>query len=112
MCLYAFDLSAVWANFVSVLTSTPVAYYLNRRLVWGQGTGNHSATKEVAPFWFMTLLGFVVSTIAMFIVDTQTDSKPLLLLTQIAVFGALWLVKFAFLEKVLWKDNDRVHEPA
>lgn len=110
--LYVFDLPGVAANFLSVLASTPPAYYLNRRWVWGQGTGNHSATKEVAPFWMMTLLGFLISTIAIAIVDTQTDSKPLLLFTQVASFGALWLLKFAFLEKVLWKDSDdRVHEP-
>ncbi len=113
ICLYVFDLPGVTANFLSVLASTPPAYYLNRRWVWGQGTGNHSASKEVAPFWMMTLLGFVISTIAIAIVDTRTDAKLLLLFTQIAAFGALWLLKFAFFEKVLWKDaEDRVHEPA
>ena len=74
--------------------------------VWDQGQGNHSASREVGPFWIMTLLGWVVSTIAIAIVNTQTDSAIILVLTQMASFGALWIVKFAFLEKVLWPDTD------
>ena len=59
----------------------------------------------------MTLLGWVVSTIAIAIADTQTDSDIALLVVQMASFGALWIVKFAFLEKVLWPDSDsRVSE--
>lgn len=108
-----FGLGGIAANFWSVLLSTPPAYYLNRAYVWGRGTSNHSASHEVGPFWILTLLGWVVSTIAIAVADTQTDSEVALLLTQIGAFAALWLVKFAFLEKVLWRDADpRVHEPA
>lgn len=106
VALVAFDLGGVTSNFFSVLLSTPPAYYLNRVYVWEQGAGNHSASREVGPFWIMTLLGWVVSTIAIAIVGTQTDSAILLLVTQMASFGALWIVKFAFLEKVLWPDSD------
>lgn len=103
--LYVFNLSGIAANLASVVVSTPPSYYLNRRWVWGHD-GESSVAREVTPFWILTLLGFVVSTIAIGIVDLQTDSRPLLLLTQVASFGGLWLVKFAFLEKVLWGDDD------
>ncbi len=98
--------SGIVANFWSVVFSTPPAYYLNRAYVWGRGTTNHSASREVGPFWIMTLLGWVVSTIAIAIADTQTDSNVALLVVQMAAFGALWIVKFAFLEKYLWPDTD------
>ena len=111
--LRVFDQSGIVANFWSVLFSTPPAYYLNRAYVWGRGTSDHSAKREVGPFWIMTLLGWVVSTIAIAIADTQTDSDVVLLIVQMAAFGALWIVKFAFLEKVLWPDpGSRVHESA
>lgn len=111
VCLSAFNMSGIVANFWSVVLSTPPAYYLNRAYVWGRGTNNHSASREVGPFWIMTLLGWLVSTIAIAIADTQTDSDIALLIVQIASFAALWLVKFAFLEKVLWPDSDdRVSE--
>jgi putative flippase GtrA len=109
--LYVFDWPGVFANFVSVFMSTPPAYYLNRRWVWERGTGNHSAAREVGPFWIMTFMGFAISTIAIGIASTLTDVKAVLLITQVASFGALWLLKFAFLEKYLWKDAEHVHEP-
>ena len=53
----------------------------------------------------MTLLGFVVSTLAVWAVGSVTDSTIAILVTQIAAFASLWLVKFYFLEKVLWSDD-------
>ena len=110
--LYVFDWPGVFANFVSVCMSTPPAYYLNRRWVWERGTRNHSASREVGPFWVMTFMGFAISTVAIGIASTLTDVKAVLLITQVCSFGALWLLKFAFLEKYLWKDAEHVHEPA
>ncbi len=108
--LFVFDWPGVLANFVSVCATTPPAYYLNRKWVWGR-SGDHSTTREVAPFWIMTLFGFVVSTIAIGVADLMTDAKPVLLAAQVGSFGALWLLKFAFLEKVLWPDDDSVSVP-
>ena len=109
--LRIFDQSGIVANFWSVVLSTPPAYYLNRAYVWGRGTSDHSASREVGPFWIMTLLGWLVSTIAIAIADTQTDSEIILVLTQMAAFAGLWLVKFAFLEKFLWPDSEpRIRE--
>ena len=109
--LYVFDWPGVFANFVSVCGSTPPAYYLNRRWVWERGGGKHSASREVGPFWVMTFFGFIVSTVAIGIASLVTDVKVVLLFTQLASFGGLWLIKFAFLEKFLWKDALHVHEP-
>lgn len=103
--LEVFDWQEVLANFVSVLVSTPFGYYLNRSWVWERDAGNHSATGEVGPFWIMTFLGFVVSTIAVWVVGSFVDSTMIILLTQIASFAALWLVKFYFLEKYLWSND-------
>ncbi len=103
--LEMFGWAEVPANLVSVLASTPFGYVLNRKYVWERQPGNHSASREVGPFWIMTLLGFVVSTLAVWFVGSFTDSTPAILVTQIAAFGSLWLVKFYFLEKVLWSDE-------
>lgn len=108
--VYVLGWSGVPANFLSVLASTPPAYILNRHWVWEQNSGDHSVSGEIGPFWIMTFVGFVVSTIAIAIVDVYTDERLLLLVTQIAAFATLWLVKFAFLEKFLWKDAERVPE--
>ena len=104
--LVVFDWHRLLANFVSVLVSTPFAYYLNRHYVWEQAAGNHSLSNEVTPFWIMTGFGFVISTAAVWAVGVVTDSEFLQLLAQPAAFGALWLIKFAFLEKYLWPDAE------
>lgn len=107
-----FDWPPAYANLVSVFMSTPFAYYLNRHYVWGRSSGNHSVSKEVGPFWIMTFIGAIVSTAAVWVAGLLTDVTLLLLLTQLAAFGGLWLVKFAFLEKYLWSDEEeRVSEP-
>ncbi len=109
-----FDWPAVFANFVSVLFSTPPAYLLNRHWVWERDPGGHSVSSEIGPFWILTLLGWLVSTIAVGTVAAMIDDDTLvndmiLIATQVAAFGSLWLVKFAFLEKVMWRHQ---HRPA
>jgi hypothetical protein len=73
--------------------------------VWGKNPGDHSVSREVGPFWVMTILGFMISSIIVWSVSQFTDRLPLILLAQMASFGILWLLKFAILEKVIWKDN-------
>ena len=80
-------------------------FNLNRHWVWGKNPGDHSVSREVGPFWIMTILGFVISSIIVWSVSQFTDRLPLILLAQMASFGLLWLLKFAFLEKVIWKDK-------
>jgi len=100
---------ALFANFISVVVSTPPAYLLNRHWVWGRDKGGHSVSREIGPFWIMTFLGWVVSTIAIGTADLFTDHDVILIGAQVASFGALWLLKFAFLEKVMWQ---RLHHSA
>ena len=109
--LYVFGWKPVPANLVSVLASTPFAYTLNRRFVWEQAVGNHSVSREVGPFWIMTFIGFLVSTAAVGVASLLTTAKPLLLLAQLVAFAGLWLLKFAFLEKYLWRDVQPAREP-
>ena len=100
---------ALFANFVSVLFSTPPAYLLNRQWVWERDPGGHSVSGEIGPFWIMTFLGWVVSSIAVGLADLVTDNDFLIIATQVASFGLLWLLKFAFLEKVLWRHHHHPH---
>lgn len=104
--LYVFEWNPLFANFISVMMSTPPAYLLNRHWVWERDKGGHSVGAEIGPFWLMTFVGFVVSMTAIGIADGITDNRLVFLVTQVAAFGTLWLVKFAFLEKVLWHDGD------
>jgi putative flippase GtrA len=92
------------SNFVAVMISSIPAYLLNRAWVWNKRDA-HSFSREVAPFWGMALLGLLISTIAVAIVDDYTDAAIFVSLTNIASFGVLWVAKFFILEKVLFKGE-------
>ena len=103
--LAVFDWPRVPANLVSVVASTPFAYYLNRSYVWEREPGNHSATREVTPFWIMTLVGFVFSTIIVWAAGLYSEDTLFLVASQVFSFASLWIIKFAFLEKYLWPEE-------
>jgi putative flippase GtrA len=87
------------ANVVAVAVSSVPAYYMNRSWVWGKSGKSH-LRKEVVPFWAFTIAGLVVSTIAITLVQDHTDSKVLILFTQLFVFGVLWVVRFFVLDRL------------
>jgi putative flippase GtrA len=87
------------ANVISVSLSSVPAYYMNRSWVWGKSGKSH-LRKEVAPFWAFTVLGLVLSTIAITVVQDHTTNKFLILGTQLFVWGVLWVVRFFVLDKL------------
>lgn len=93
----------VWANILAVSIGTVPAYFLSRYWVWEKRGKNHF-WREVLPFWVITFIGFVLSTAAVWFVDTNWDPSPLVInLTNLAAFGVVWVVKFVVLDRVLFK---------
>jgi putative flippase GtrA len=96
------------ANVVAVLCGIAPSYAANRRWVWGR-TGRSDLLREVTPFWSLSLAGLIASTVAVAAVagaTTQwsTSARSVALpLANLAVFGALWLLQFAVLERVLFR---------
>ena len=88
------------ANLVAVSAGAVPAYLLNRYWVW-ERSGRNRLWGEVMPFWAITLVGAAASTVAVNAAG-RWDSAGLLVLVNLATYGALWLVKFALLDRVLW----------
>lgn len=98
--------SAVASNVFAVSVSAVPAYVLSRYWVW-QKRGKNHIMREVVPFWSLTLLGFVLSTVAVWFVAEQWAPPPLVInATNLAAFGVVWVFKFVILDQVLFK-----HEP-
>ena len=96
------DWSWGWANFAAVSISTLPTYYLSRAWVW-QKRGKSSLYAEVIPFWVMTFLGLLLSTIAVVVLEHRyPDSKILANVGNVAGFGVLWLAKFFILDRLLF----------
>jgi putative flippase GtrA len=102
----AMGLSPVPANVFSVTVGTIPAYFLSRHWVWNR-RGNHRIMKEVVPFWALALLGFALSTVAVWFVDTRWDPEPLVInLTNLVAFGSIWMAKFFVLDRVLFSAEE------
>lgn len=98
-------LEPVWANVFAVSIGTVPAYLLSRYWVWEKRGKNHF-WREVVPFWVLTLIGFLLSTAAVWLVDTNFDPDPWVInLTSLAAFGVVWVVKFVVLDRVLFKTE-------
>jgi putative flippase GtrA len=97
------DWSWGWSNVTAVAISTLPTYYISRAWVW-QKRGKSSLYAEVVPFWIMTFLGLLLSTIAVVVLERRyPDSKILANVGNVAGFGVLWLAKFFILDRILFK---------
>jgi putative flippase GtrA len=95
------DINATLSNLIAVMLSAGPAFLLNKRWVWNL-KGRSSFRREIAPFWAFTLLGLVVSTILVAIVDHYTDRTWPVLAANITGFGLVWISKFLFLDSVVF----------
>lgn len=99
-------LAPVPANVLAVSVGSIPAYILSRYWVWNKRGKNH-IMKEVVPFWTLALLGFALSTAAVWFVDARWDPSPLIInLTNLVAFGVIWLAKFVVLDRVLFTSED------
>jgi len=98
---------AVASNIFAVSVSAVPAYLLSRYWVW-QKKGKNHLMREVLPFWTLALLGFGLSTAAVWLVERQWDPHPLVInLTNLVAFGFVWVGKFYVLDRVLFKQEEQ-----
>jgi putative flippase GtrA len=96
------------ANVIAVCCGIAPSYLANRHWVWGR-SGRGDFSREVVPFWLLSLAGLVASTIAVSVVASaaahwSTSARAIALpVANLSVFGVLWLVQFALLDKVLFR---------
>jgi len=101
--------TATWSNIIAVAVGTIPSYELNRSWVWGKSGKSH-LWKEVVPFWSMSFLGLVLSTLAVKLVSVYVighepaalGEKLVIMLTNLSAFGVLWIAKFVIINKLLF----------
>jgi putative flippase GtrA len=96
------------ANVIAVCCGIAPSYLANRHWVWGR-SGRGDLSRELVPFWVLSLAGLVASTIVVSVVGSvaahwSTSARAIALpIANLSVFGALWLVQFALLDKVVFR---------
>ena len=95
------DWSFVTANLVAVSIMAFPAYVMNRYWVWGKKDKNRFMT-EVLPFWVITLIGLILSTICAHFADLWFESPIAVNVANAVGFGLVWVFKFVFLDRVMF----------
>ena len=100
------------ANVLSCVIAAIPSYYLNRRWTWAKAGPSH-LLKEVLPFWMVALAGLVLSSwaadlgevVALRTTAHRSTQGIIVGAASMAAFGALWVAKFLFLNRVLFASK-------
>ncbi len=100
------------ANIMATSVATVPSYHLNRRWTWGKRDASN-LWREVVPFWLLAFAGLVLSTLAVGVADAWAAGAhldgslrtPVVLLAHLSGFGALWVVQFVLLDRVLFAHD-------
>lgn len=103
--LWFFKLGLDWhgvpANLASVALGTIPNYTINRYWTWQQ-RGRNRLWGEIIPFWVMSLLGTILSTVFVAIAERLWGTALTVSIAQLSGFGVVWFAKFLVLDKVMW----------
>jgi putative flippase GtrA len=98
---YWMGLNGVVSNLIAVGVTAVPAYMLNRYWVWGKKDKNNFKT-EILPFWALTFLGLIFSTVFVYYVDQNFESAIMVNIANAAGFGVVWVFKFFILDKAMF----------
>ena len=109
--LHVFHWRSGVSNVVAVSLVSVPAFLLNKYWVWGK-RGRAHMRREVLPFWLFTIAGLALYTLAVVLVANATKdptvpglengNKIAVQLANIAGFGVLWVIKYLFLDKIMF----------
>jgi len=118
ICAGVFHLSGILANTIGALAATPASYELNRKWAWGKRGKSH-LWKEVAPFWGLTLIGYLASTGTVQLADNICHSHHVTGLGRAfaimgaSLYGVVWIAKFIIFNKLVFASKaPLMNEPA
>jgi len=101
--------NGVLSSIVAVAVGTVPSYELNRRWTWRKNGPSH-LWREIVPFWVMSFIGLVFSTVCVYLAEqwaedrdlTKAKTAFLLNLASLLAFGLLWIGKFLIINHLLF----------
>ncbi len=115
-----FHWTTSWPNYQSILVTACILtipnYYANKLYVW-RDTSKANLHTQIIVFWIAAMLG---TGAAMGLADLAdhltTDSSKLvqaiwLFIAQLAGYGVIWVGRYFFLDKIIFKATHHGHEP-
>jgi len=102
---YGLGWGGLLSNTMAVAVTVVPVYVMNRYWVWGKRDKNNFVT-EILPFWGMTLLGLVLSTLCVAYAEARFESPLMVNVANAFGFGMVWVLKFAVLDRLMF-GNER-----
>ena len=111
------NMGEVLASTLATTLSAIPSYEMNRKWAWGKSGKSH-LFKEVIPFWGLALLGWAVSTAAVWWMGRYAQhhhfshsAKTLaILVVYFAAFGVLWVAKFVIFNRLMFVHHHHGEE--
>ncbi len=104
--LRATDLHPTVANVTSAMAVALPTFLVNRRWSWSV-TRSHAVGREVVPYYLFTAANVTLSTTAAWFLAEAGASDPLLVAATVAVYTSTWLLRFFFLDRILFAPHRR-----
>jgi putative flippase GtrA len=107
-----FGITAWVANILATSVATVPSFHLNRRWTWAK-QGPADLWREVVPFWALAFAGLLLSTFFVALSDpwmTHVHAGVMvhtsaLIGAHLSGFGALWILQFALLDRLLFRNR-------
>ena len=105
-----FGVDAVVANVAATAVGTVPSFELNRRWVWFDQS-QRSVLRQVTPFCTLSFAGLVLSTLTVRVVSARTVHLSrgwhtlAVEVANVTAYGALWVVQFVLLDRVLFRHH-------
>ena len=114
-----FHWTARSANVAATAVGTVPSYELNRKWAWGKRGKSH-LWKEVVPFWTLSFIGLAFSTWSADFAESHIQHRGhshgvetvVVLAAALGAWGFLWIGKFIFFNKVLFRTHPQDLDPA
>ena len=87
------------ANVFAAIVAAVPAYLLSRYWVW-QVEGRPSLRAEIIPFWTISLLGLVASTLAAAAADAMFAEPIMISVGSLIGYFVVWVLKFLILDRL------------
>lgn len=101
--------SAMECNVIATATATVPAYWLNRTWTWGK-RGKSDLWREFVPFWGISFLGLVLSTIAVGLAAHNASAissshlvrRAFISFANLFTYGLIWVGRYFVFNKFLF----------
>jgi putative flippase GtrA len=113
------NMGEVLASTLATSIAAIPSYEMNRKWAWGKSGKSH-LTREVLPFWGLALLGWALSTLAVWWMGlyakhhhfSHAAKTAAVVAVYIGAFGVLWVAKFVIFNSLMFvQHHHHQHEP-